>query len=150
MVRDRKVYVADSFAGLPPPKPDLFPEDAGDTHHTISELAVSLDQVKENFDLYGLLDEQVVFLKGFFSDSLPSLDAELFSLIRLDGDMYESTYVALENLYPKLSIGGFAIIDDYWAIEQCRKAVTDYRSRFSINDCIQQIDWTGVWWQKTR
>jgi O-methyltransferase len=150
MVRDRKVYVADSFAGLPQPKPDLFPEDAGDTHHTVPDLAVSLDQVKENFDRYGLLDSQVVFVKGFFSDTLPSLDAGPFSLIRLDGDMYESTYVALENLYPKLSIGGFAIIDDYGAIEQCRKAVTDYRSRFGIDDCIQQIDWTGVWWQKTR
>ena len=147
-IRDRKVYVADSFQGLPPPRPHLFPKDTGDIHHTIPELAVSLDEVKANFRRYDLLDDQVIFVKGFFSDTLPSLDAEAFSLIRLDGDMYESTYVALENLYPKLSIGGFVIIDDYGAIEQCRAAVTDYRAEHRIVQPLHKIDWTGVWWQK--
>jgi O-methyltransferase/8-demethyl-8-(2,3-dimethoxy-alpha-L-rhamnosyl)tetracenomycin-C 4'-O-methyltransferase len=89
-------------------------------------------------------------VKGFFSDTLPSLDAEAFALIRLDGDMYESTYVALENLYPKLSIGGFVIIDDYGAIEQCREAVADYRTKRGITEGIQQSDWTEIWWQKAR
>lgn len=148
-IRDRKVYVANSFEGLPPPNPHMFPQDTGDTLHTIPELAVSLDQVKANFRRYDLLDDQVVFVKGFFSDTLPSIDAKALSLIRLDGDMYESTYVALENLYPRLSIGGFVIIDDYGAIEQCRKAVTDYRNKLGITERIQQSDWTEIWWQKT-
>ena len=150
MVHDRKVYVANSFEGLPPPRPDLFPQDEGDTLHTIPELAVSLDQVKANFARYGLLDDQVRFVRGFFSDTLPRLEAGPFALIRLDGDMYESTYVALDSLYPKLSVGGFVIIDDYGAIEQCRKAVTDYRNKFSIDDAMHQADWTAFWWQKTR
>jgi O-methyltransferase len=148
-IHNRKVYVADSFQGLPPPKPHLFPEDAGDTLHTVAQLAVSIDEVKANFERYGLLDDQVVFVKGFFNDTLPSLKAAPFALIRLDGDMYESTYVGLECLYPKLSIGGFTIIDDYGAIKQCRNAVMDYRARMGIEDRIQQVDWTGVWWQKT-
>lgn len=149
-VDDRIVYVADSFEGLPPPNPQLFPIDAGDTHHTIPELAVSLDEVKANFARYGLLDEKVTFIKGFFSDTLPKIEAGPFALIRLDGDMYESTYVALQCLYPKLSVGGFVIIDDYGAIAQCRKAVTDYRTEFSIDETMHEIDWTGVWWQKIR
>jgi O-methyltransferase len=99
-IGDRKVYVADSFEGLPAPNPDLFPHDAGDTLHTIRELAVSVAEVKANFERYGLLDDQVVFVKGFFSDTLPTLEAGPFALIRLDGDMYESTYVALDALYP--------------------------------------------------
>jgi O-methyltransferase len=148
-VSDRKVYVADSFEGLPPPKPELFPHDTGDKHFAIPGLAVSLDEVKANFDRYGLLDNQVAFLKGFFSDTLPSLEAGPFALIRLDGDMYESTYVALEHLYPKLSAGGFAIIDDYGPLAQCRKAVTDYRGKLGIVDPIHQVDSTGVWWQKS-
>ena len=148
-VCDRIVYVADLFEGLPPPNPELFPQDVGDILHTISELAVPLDQVKANFDRYGLLDDQVAFVKGFFSDTLARLDAGPFALIRLDGDMYESTYVALELLYPKLSVGGFVIIDDYGAIEFCRKAVTDYRTKLRIADPIREVDWTGVWWQKT-
>jgi O-methyltransferase len=69
-------------------------------------------------------------------------------LIRLDGDMYESTVVALEALYQKVSPGGFIIIDDYGAIQQCKDAVTDYRQKYSITDEIHEIDWTGVWWRK--
>ena len=59
----------------------------------------------------------------------------------------ESTIVALANLYPRLSPGGFVIIDDYGAIEACRKAVTDYRREQGIS-AIHAVDWTGVWWQK--
>ena len=88
-------------------------------------------------------------MKGFFSETLPKLNAGPFALIRLDGDMYESTYVALKCLYPKVSIGGFVIIDDYGAVAQCRQAVEDYRSRTNISDAMHQIDFTGVWWQKT-
>src|SRR5258708_30782963 len=111
-IKDRKVYAIDSFAGLPPPQPDLFPQDEGLNLHLHPELAVSLEQVKANFARYGLLDEQVVFVKGLFQDTLPSLDAGPFALIRLDADLYESTYVALEALYPKLSPGGFVILVD--------------------------------------
>ena len=109
-----------------------------------------MDEAQRNFSKYGLLDEQVVFVKGFFSDTLPKLDAGPFSVIRLDGDMYELTIVALECLYPKLSVGGYAIIDDYGAVGQCRTAVNDYRAKFGIEDDIHPIDWAGVWWRKTR
>jgi|ERR1700728_625574 len=148
-VMDRKVYVADSFQGLPPPRPELFTQDSAFPLPMMPELAVSLDEVRTNFDRYGLLDGRVTFVKGFFSDTLPKLEAGPFALIRLDGDMYESTYVALKYLYPRLSIGGFAIIDDYGAIVPCREAVNDYRATMNIDDELHQIDWTGVWWQKT-
>jgi O-methyltransferase len=147
-IRDRKVYVADSFEGLPPPNAELYPQDKGWDLHVYKDLAISLEQVKENFSRYGLLDEQVVFIKGFFSDTLPSLQAGPFSLIRLDGDLYESTYVALEALYPKLSARGFVIIDDYKLILPCRQAVTDYRARMGITAPIQDVDLIGIWWQK--
>jgi O-methyltransferase/8-demethyl-8-(2,3-dimethoxy-alpha-L-rhamnosyl)tetracenomycin-C 4'-O-methyltransferase len=149
-IRDRKVYVADSFAGLPQPNTALFPQDSESSWHTIPELAVALEEVKSYFGRYGLLDEQVVFVEGLFSDTLPRLDAGPFALIRLDGDMYESTYVALKHLYPKLSVGGFAIVDDYASIAACRQAVDDYRVSLDIRDPIHQVDFTGVWWQKTR
>ena len=65
-VKDRRVFVADSFCGLPPPDAAQFPADAGDIHHTFAELAVSLEEVQSNFSKYHLLDDQVVFLKGWF------------------------------------------------------------------------------------
>jgi Macrocin-O-methyltransferase (TylF) len=71
-----------------------------------------------------------------------------FALIRLDGDLYESTLVALENLYPKLSPGGFVIVDDYGGMPPCRQAVEDYRAKRGITAPITAIDWTGVWWRK--
>jgi O-methyltransferase len=147
-VRDRKVYAADSFAGLPPPNPELYPQDKGWDLHKHEELAIPLEQVKDNFSRYGLLDDQVVFVKGLFNDTLPSLQAGPFSLIRLDGDLYESTYVALEALYPKLSPRGFVIIDDYKLILPCQQAVTDYRARMGIAAPMQDVDWNAIWWQK--
>jgi O-methyltransferase len=147
-IKDRKVYAIDSFAGLPPPKPDLFPRDKDLNLHLYPELAVSLEQVKDNFARYGLLDEQVVFVKGLFQDTLPSLDAGPFALIRLDGDLYESTYVALEALYPKLSPGGFIILDDYKLIPSVKAAVLDYRTRMGVESPLHDIDWNAVWWQK--
>ena len=86
---------------------------AGDQHATYDELRVSADQVRDNFGRYGLLSEQVVLLEGWFKDTLPTAPIEKLALLRLDGDMYESTIQTLDALYDKVSRGGFIIIDDY-------------------------------------
>ncbi|MBV9102528.1 MAG: TylF/MycF family methyltransferase [Candidatus Eremiobacteraeota bacterium] len=148
--RTRIVWVADSFAGLPRPDPARFPHDQGDMFWAFSaELAVSLDTVKANFARYGLLDEQVQFLAGWFKDTLPSAPIERLALMRLDGDLYESTMDALTALYPKLSVGGYVIIDDYGALASCRAAVHDFRTSHAITDPIGQIDWTGAYWRRS-
>jgi hypothetical protein len=147
-VRDRRVWVADSFAGLPPPDATKYPADAGDVHHENRLLAVSLEEVRENFRKYGLLDDQVRFLKGWLKDTLPGAPIERLAVARLDGDMYESTIDALRALYPKLSPGGFLIVDDYGAIPACRRAVADFREEHRITEPVQTIDWTGVWWRR--
>lgn len=146
-ISDRKLYVADSFRGLPKPNESIYPADAGDSNHQFSFLAVSKDQVAENFRRFGLLDSQVIFLEGWFKDTLPELPAKQLALIRLDGDMYESTMDALRNLYPRLSPGGFCIIDDYY-LSGCRKAVEDYRSEHQISEPTQEIDGVGVFWRR--
>lgn len=147
-VRDRTVWVADSFAGLPPPDPGKYPEDRGDLHHTKRELAVPLEKVRENFARYHLLDEQVRFLKGWFRDTLPRAPIERLAVLRLDGDMCESTMDALRHLYPRVSPGGFVIIDDY-ALPGCRAAIRDYRREHPIIDKITQIDVYAAYWQRS-
>jgi hypothetical protein len=147
-VSDRKVYVADSFAGLPAPDVERYPADAGIDLHLWSELAVSVDEVQANFRRYGLLDPQVVFVEGWFRDTLPALQGHPWAVLRLDGDLYESTMDALTYLYPGLSVGGWVIIDDY-QIPACAQAVTDYRARHDVSDAIVTVDWTGVCWRKT-
>ena len=144
----RMVWVADSFAGLPKPDPVAYPADANDELYTYRELAVPLEEVRVNFERYDLLDANVRFLPGWFRETLPSAPVKELALLRLDGDLYESTMVALESLYPKLSAGGFVIIDDY-ALHTCRAAVDDYRAARSVREELVAIDWTGVFWRKT-
>lgn len=146
-VTDRRVWVADLFAGLPPPNPERYPADSGSNLHKIGLIAVSLEEVKKNFTKYNMLDEQVVFLNGWFKDTLPHAPIEKLAILRLDGDMYELTIQALDLLYPKLSPGGFVIIDDYILIP-CRKAVDDFRARNGIADIVEDIDGIASFWRK--
>jgi O-methyltransferase len=140
----RKVWVVDSFAGLPQPDRthDSFGWRAGD-------MAVSLDEVRGNFAKYGLLDDQVSFLKGFFCDTLPTAPIPALSILRIDADLYESTKDVLIHLYPRLSPGGFAIFDDYLNLKDCRRAVDEYRAAHAITDEIHAIDTRAVYWQKS-
>ncbi len=115
----------------------------------LTEGGTSLDEVKSCFARYGLLDDQVVFLQGFFADTLPTAPLKEAAVIRLDGDTYESTRDALTLLYPKLSAGGFCIIDDYNAYPDCKRAVEEYRQARGITDEIQKIDRIAVFWQKS-
>jgi O-methyltransferase len=147
-IKDRIVWAADSFDGLPKPNPEKYAADRDDKLYTYDQLKVGLDEVKENFRKYDLPDDQVRFLKGWFKDTLPTAPIQQLSLLRLDGDMYESTMDALVNLYPKLSIGGFIIVDDYSVIDGCRQAVQDYREKHGIVEEIIAIDADGVYWKK--
>lgn len=146
-VRDRRVWVADSFRGLPPPD-EKYPQDEGDDLHTFDEFVVSLEQVKANFERYGPPEDQVRFLKGWFRDTLPDAPVERLAVIRLDGDMYESTMDALVNLYPKLSEGGYLIVDDYGNFSACRQAVHEYREEHGITEEIVPVDWSAVYWRR--
>jgi len=145
-VEDRRVWVADSFQGLPAPDAAKYPHDAGDVHHLHQFLAVSQEQVRKNFERYGLLDDRVVFLEGWFKDTLPRADIAALAVLLLDGDMYESTMDALTALYPKLSRGGYCIVDDY-ILPNCRKAVDDYRAAHGITAPVVPIDQTSSYWR---
>ena len=145
---DRRLFVADSFEGLPVP---TLPQDE---HLDLSkekypELAISLETVKENFRLYDLLLPNVHFLKGWFKDTLPAAPIEQIAVLRMDGDLYESTQDILNNLYDKVSPGGAIIVDDYGAIEACAHAVHDFFDRRSLpQPKLEKIDWGGSWFVK--
>lgn len=145
----RTVWVADSFQGVPRSDPANYMADKGiRADFAAGILGVSQEQVKANFERYGLLDERVQFLPGWFKDTLHSAPVERISVLRLDGDLYESTIQALEALYPRLSTGGFCIVDDFLAVKACQQAVLDYRAQHGIAAEIVDIDGTGVLWRK--
>ena len=140
----RKVWVSDSFEGCPKPNPEKYPEDAHSDWYLNPNIAVSLEQVQTNFKKFDLLDNKVVFLKGWFKNTLPGPIKKL-SLLRVDGDLYESTMDAIS-----LSVGGYFIDDDYGSIPQSKKAIDDYRKQHNITEKIIPIDITGIYWQKTK
>ena len=143
---DRKVWVADSFQGLPRPD-ESFPEDRELDLSWLDYLAVPREEVEATFERYGVKDG-VNFVQGFFEDTLPGLADQTWSLLRLDGDTYESTWVGLESLYPGLSPGGYVVIDDYLLISECRRAVDGYREKHGITAPIENIDQIGVRWRR--
>lgn len=149
-VTGRRVWVADSFEGLPRPDPKKSPVDKGNKLYTFKELAISIETVQGNFRAYGLLDDQVKFLKGWFKDTLPTAPIEKLAVARLDGDMYESTMDAFVNLYSKLSVGGYLIVDDYGAVRRCREAVHDFREKNGIREEMVKVDHSGIFWRKER
>jgi len=114
----RTVWVADSFQGLPKPDARRYPADADDVFWALDVLA------------------------------LPRAEIERLSILRLDGDMYESTMDGLRNLYPKLSAQGYVIIDDYNSVPQCKAAVDEFRAENGITEQIVPIDSQAAFWQR--
>jgi O-methyltransferase len=142
-ITNRIVWVADSFEGLPAPKTKGDGWDLSE----VQMLKVSIEQVKENFMKFDLLDDQVKFLKGWFCDTLPTAPIQKLAILRLDGDMYSSTMDALTSLYPKVSKGGYVIIDDYYSWPSCRQAVTDYLALHGLQPNIIAVDEDAAYWK---
>lgn len=147
-ISDRRVIAADSFCGLPPPSPEIA-ADKDAYLHNVSEFSISLAEVKAGFARYHLLDEQVVFLQGLFKDTLPDAPVQALAVLRLDGDMYESTHDGLVHLYDKVSAGGSVILDDYFLFDAFRAAVDEFRDARGIADEIIRIDEFGGYWIKS-
>jgi len=144
---NKNIFVADSFEGLPKPNAELYPEDKNDIHFTIDFLKVSLNEVKDNFKKYGVLNDNVIFLKGWFKNTLKTDKIERLALLRFDGDMYESTMDVFNSLYLKLNKNAIVIIDDY-CLPNCKKAIHDFRDKNNLNDEIKVIDNCGIFWIK--
>ncbi len=154
-VTDRSVWVADSFEGLPEPDAEKYPAEAKAwqgpvMQEAMQRLAAGIEDVRRNFAAYGLLDERVRFIKGWFKDTLPTAPVERLAILRLDGDYYESTMDALVNLYDKVSPGGYVIVDDYgedsWTY--CRRAVDEFRSTRGIDAPLVRVDAPCWYWRR--
>lgn len=146
-VKDRRVIAADTFAGPPAPTRG---EDADQpaNFHGNDYFSVSAEDVKAAFIRYGLLDEQTIFIQGLFKDTLPNAPVTALAILRLDGDLYESTMDGLVNLYAKVAPGGTIIADDYFLFQSQREAVDEFRNRHRIQAPIIQVDDFGGYWIK--
>jgi hypothetical protein len=150
---DKKVYGADSFEGLPPIDDINYPSDK--IYRKILKkgndkgLIVTENEVIDNLDKFGFNDKNTILLKGWFDQTLKDERIKKICLLRIDGDMYKSTYEALNLLYKKVVKGGYIIVDDYGLKSgSCKQAVDDFRLKQNITSDLINIDWSGVFWKK--
>ncbi len=160
--RRRRTYVCDSFEGLP----TATTSEDSEKWNKMNALRVSVDQVADNFEAFGLLDGGVRIVRGYFRYSLPILRRRLIehkrhlAVLRGDGDMYESYLDILYNLYEFIPVGGIFICDDCTLIREAQRAITEFRTRHGITD---RVHITGIgmlregdhtygltWWKKTK
>ena len=143
-ITQRKVVAADSFAGIP--RNVRAQNDPVDLWK--DRWVASLREVQQNVARFGLLDDRIEFLPGFFADTLKHLAGRKFALVRLDSDSYDSVETSLQHLYPLVPPGGVVIIDD-WHLAGCRQAVVDYRARHGVRDEIHEYE-ANAYWTKQR
>ncbi len=143
----RRLWAADSFEGLPPATSPVDLE-LGMHMDGLSWLSYSLDEVREHFRRYDLLDEGVRFLPGWFCESLPNAPVKQTALLRLDGDLYSSTRETLDALYSRVAPGGFVVVDDYYYFRACGRAVDEFRASRNVASPIRRGDWNSAQWRK--
>ena len=155
---NRKVWLFDSFEGLPEPTKedgnmakDYANNKAGGKLKTINECVSSLEDVKEVFfKILKINPQNIVIKKGWFQNTLPVAKNEIgpISILRLDGDWYDSTKCCLDNLYDNVIISGYIIIDDYGHWEGTRRALDEFLKERKIKINLIKVDYTGVYFKK--
>jgi O-methyltransferase len=150
----RKLYLFDTFEGMPMPDIDLdFDLNAVNAHDYLNSnfknendyiWAYSAEnKVREAIYQLNYPSENIIFVKGKVEDTLPYKKLQKIAILRLDTDWYSSTKHELEQLFPLLVSGGVLIIDDYGHWSGARKAVDEYFSNNNINSFFHRIDYTG-------
>ena len=125
---------------------------------TKGDFSFGLEDFLRNLKQWKTYDEnRIVIVKGFFNDTLPHIAVQRISFLRLDGDLFISTYDAIVNLYDKVVPGGFIYVDDFGSFPGCRAAVNKFRSKNRIVEPIHYIRededsgkilFEAIWWQK--
>jgi O-methyltransferase len=152
LLGDREYFLFDSFEGLPEAK-SIDGESAlawqNDKTHSqyLDNCKAEISFAKEAMALSGAKRYHIT--KGWFSDTLPLFDrSKKISILRLDGDWYESTMDCLNNLYDNVVPGGVIIMDDYYVWDGCSRAVHDFLSKRGGSDRIYQWDNTVCYFVK--
>lgn len=181
---NKTIYAFDSFEGIPLPsnkdnqmpgirflskeEQQALPNPGEQVLESSGATSVSLEDFQQHIKASGInMPERIFPVKGWFEESVPKFlsvmgpglkifpNAFDIAILRLDGDLYNSTYVCLKYLYPKVIKGGLVIIDD-WALPGCRRAVDDYftdlRARFRNEhvkmEFIKDKNSTVAYWTK--
>jgi hypothetical protein len=163
----RKFHLFDSFEGLPQPSsydvdvlagfkslhPELEVRDKSDA--ALQPIGACVGQSQPEVEKFlveklKLNRDDLVFHTGWFQDTVPRVAQTIsaISLLRIDGDWYESTKVCLDDLYSKVAPGGYIIIDDYGIFSGCRKATDEFLETKAIRPDIRYSDSECIFFRK--
>jgi O-methyltransferase len=136
------------FEGLPPPT-----ENDGSyerEHYYKGWCGGTVEKVEEIFCRLQFPRERLHIIKGWFKDTFPRTVPSIgqIALLHIDADWYDSVKICLETLYPKVSVGGYIVLDDYGTFSGCRKALHEYLDRYHINAELQTREGTGRYFRK--
>ncbi|MGC4992338.1 TylF/MycF/NovP-related O-methyltransferase [Nocardia salmonicida] len=87
--------------------------------------------------------ELIRCVEGLVQNTIPADAPSSIALLRLDTDLYDSTRHELEHLYPRLSVGGVLIVDDYGKYSGATKAVDEYFAKLNEPVLLNRIDTQG-------
>lgn len=142
-LKDLKFFVFDTFEGFPL---RTMETDIGGVTSDLSDLPIFNNRFREvvekNIAESGLDVEQFVLVEGKVEDILPAWQGHPLCYLRLGTDYYDSTFMELDQLYPRLTQGGVLIIDDYGHFGGVRNATDDY-FRTRRGPLLQRVDYTG-------
>lgn len=126
----RKLYVYDSFQGLP----DKSTHDQSPVGQQFEagKLAATKQELIRNFKKAGLPLPHVT--KGWFTDMRTDDVPAVIAFAFLDGDYYDSVLYPLKLIWPHLSRGAVVVIDDYQneALPGASKAVDAWLTSHSV------------------
>jgi len=142
---EREAWAFDSFEGLPEPGA----LDGAASFEHVGDCLGSEERLQEAFRRYGD-PARLTVRKGWFEDTLPRAVEEIdaVAVLHCDGDWYEPVLLTLETFYPKVSSGGFVVIDDYGHWIGARKATDEFRRGLGIDAPLERVDYTGRYWRK--
>ena len=152
-VTDRDLYLFDTFAGMPAPGAEdvpspydgYSPQKRWRRHTRLGRqwAGVPVETVRERLESTGYPPERIHLVQGMVEETIPGRAPDEIALLRLDTDWYASTKHELEQLYPRLAVGGVLIIDDYGHYEGARRAVDEYFATAGEPVLLSRIDFTG-------
>jgi O-methyltransferase len=146
----RKIYLYDTFEGMTAPT-DVDKDNRGRSAAARMQAEGTggfwfrqpLEEVRRNLASTGFDAQRLVFVKGPVEQTIPHQIPDQIAILRLDTDWYESTKHELEHLYPRLSVGGSLILDDYGYWRGSRKAVDEYIEQHHLKLLLHRIDHSG-------
>ena len=145
----RRLYLYDTFDGMPEPCDLDLRYDGKPASPTWEHFRAlgqrwcfggTQDHVRNVLSTAGYPEDKFVFVKGMVEDTLPDTRPDTIAILRLETDLYSSTLHELVHLYPRLSVGGILIIDDYGLFLGARKATDQYFAELQVPVFLSRIN----------